>query len=220
MYPLIWLDYVNMTSPALLNDRYSLGILLLINDRWQLGVLLLVKDCWQLGNIVSINTRWPFGIHVSLNVCWQLGDNLLLNRNNRVISFCWTNWSKLCFLTSPSNFCCYFLILVLLQNCYLLFFCAFLGCTGIQFLVPFSCTFWHSKVVRCTCTPMFWHRMRGFLKGRHSREPGSRLTTGDLFPFRLLPRFLVQMSVGQMQIIPYSQKSLSSTFSRDISPAK
>jgi hypothetical protein len=36
-----------------------------------------------------------------------------------------------------SYFSCYFHVLAFLQNCYLLFFCAFLGCMGIQFRVPF-----------------------------------------------------------------------------------
>ena len=46
--------------------------------------------------------------------------------------------SKHGFLTSFSYFSCYFLILVFSRNRYLLIcFCAFLGCMGIRFLVPF-----------------------------------------------------------------------------------
>jgi hypothetical protein len=61
-----------------------------------------------------------------------------LNRNNRVSSFHWTRGSKLCFLTCFSYFSCYFHILVFLRNRYLIiFFCAFLGCTEILFLIPF-----------------------------------------------------------------------------------
>jgi hypothetical protein len=67
-----------------------------------------------------------------------LATSYCLNRNNRVSSFYWTRGSKLCFLTCFSYFSCYFHILVFSQNRYLLiFFCAFLGCTGIQFLILF-----------------------------------------------------------------------------------
>jgi hypothetical protein len=51
--------------------------------------------------------------------------------------------------------------------------------------------------------------MRGFLEARRSWEAGSRLTTGDLSPFHERESYL-----------SYSQKSASSTFSHDISPAK
>jgi hypothetical protein len=82
-----------------------------------------------------------------LAIWWQLitkhmlailATSYCLNRNNRVSSFYWTRGSKLCFLTCFSYFSCYFLILVFLRNRYLLIsFCAFLGCTGIQFLILF-----------------------------------------------------------------------------------
>jgi hypothetical protein len=66
-----------------------------------------------------------------------LATSYCLNRNNRVSSFYKTRGSKLCFLTCFSFFSCYFLILVFLQNYYLIFFCAFIGCTGIRFLILF-----------------------------------------------------------------------------------
>jgi hypothetical protein len=67
-----------------------------------------------------------------------LATSYRLNRNDRVSSFYWIRGCKLCFLTCFSYFSRYFHILLFLQNCYLLnFFCAFLGCTGIQFLVLF-----------------------------------------------------------------------------------
>ncbi len=91
---------------------------------------------------------WLCLIAKCLLVIWQqpiakhmlaiLATSYCLNRNNRVSSFYWTRGSKLCFLTCFSYFSCYFHTLVFLQNCYLLIlFCAFLGCTGIRFLVPF-----------------------------------------------------------------------------------
>ncbi len=60
-----------------------------------------------------------------------------LHRNDRDSSLYWTRGSKQCFLTCFSDFRCYFLILVFLQKLYLLISSSFLGCTGIQFLVPF-----------------------------------------------------------------------------------
>ncbi len=64
--------------------------------------------------------------------------------------------------------------------------------------------------------------MRGFLKARGSQEPSSRLTTGDLSPFHLLPKDSganICWSVHE-SYLSYSQKSMSSTFLHDISPAK
>ncbi len=67
-----------------------------------------------------------------------LATSYCLNRNNRVSSFYWTRESKLYFLTCFPYLRRYFHIQVFLQSCYLLIcFCAFHGCTGIQFLVPF-----------------------------------------------------------------------------------
>jgi hypothetical protein len=66
-----------------------------------------------------------------------LATSYCLNRSDRVSIFYWTRGSKLCFLTCFSYFCRYFHIIVFLRNCYLLFFCAFHGCTGIQLLVLF-----------------------------------------------------------------------------------
>jgi hypothetical protein len=198
MYPLVWLDDVSMTSPALLNDRKQFGSLLSLNDPWQFGDLVSLKICWQFGICVSLNVCWRFGdlvllniclrfgICVSLNVHWQFGIILSLNSINRVSSFCWTRGSKICFLACFPYFCCYFLILVFLQNCYLLISSRLSWLHGNLISCPVFSYLWHSEVVHRMCAPCFWHRMRGFFKARHSREPGSRLTTGDLFPFRLL----------------------------------
>ncbi len=75
---------------------------------------------------------------IAKHMLTSLVTSYCLNRNNRVSSFYWTGGSKLCFLTCFSYFSCYFHIPVFLQNQYsLIFFCVFLGCTGICFLVPF-----------------------------------------------------------------------------------
>ncbi len=92
MYPLVWLNDVTMTSPALLNDCQPFGVLFLLNNCWQFGVLLL------------LNERWQYGKHVLLKSCWRLGIILLLNNIDRVSSFYWTSGSKLCFLTRFSYF--------------------------------------------------------------------------------------------------------------------
>ncbi len=60
-----------------------------------------------------------------------------LNRNDRVSSFYWTRGSKLCLLTCFSYFSRYFLILVFLQNCYLLICLRLSWLHGIPIFVPF-----------------------------------------------------------------------------------
>jgi hypothetical protein len=95
------------------------------------------------------------GIHVLLNACWQFGNSLLLNRNDRVSSFFWTRGSKLFFLTRFSFFSCYFLILVFLQNCYSLISLRLSWLHGNPISCPVFLYLRHSKVVCCTCTPMF-----------------------------------------------------------------
>jgi hypothetical protein len=153
--------------------------------------------------------------YILLNARWQFGDTLSLNRNNRVSSLYWTRGSKLCFLIYFSYLSCYFLSLVFLQNHYLLMHRNPISCPIFLYL-------WYSKVVRRTCAPYFWHRTRWFLEARRLQEPGSRLTTSDLSPFCLLPK--VSGANGQLgkheSYLSYSQKSSSSTFLRDISPAR
>ncbi len=126
-----------------------------------------------------------------------LATSYCLNRNDRVSSFYWTRGSKLCFLTCFSYFSCYFHILVFLQNCYLLIsFCAFLGCMGIWFLVPFlvplalqaSTSYMRPHISGTECV--------GFLK----QDARVNLVVASLpvnFPLSAFcQRFLVQTSVG------------------------
>jgi hypothetical protein len=111
-----------------------------------------------------------------------------LNRNNRVSSFYWTRGSKLCFITCFSYFSCYFHILVFLQNRYLLISSCLSWLHGNPISHPVSRTIGTPSWYVVHAPPYFWHRTRGFLKARRSWEPGSRLTTGELSPFRLLPK--------------------------------
>jgi hypothetical protein len=123
---------------------------------------------------------------MSLNSRWGFGDILLLSSNDRVYSFNWIRGSKHCFLTSFSNLNRYILFLVFLQNCYLLVssHLSWLRGNPISYLVfiPFVL-----RIPRRTCAPIFLAHIMRFLKVRHSWEPGTRISTGILSPFRLLP---------------------------------
>ncbi len=128
----------------------------------------------------------------TLAIWWQtiakhslatLATSYRLNSNNRVSSFYKTKGSKLCFLTCFSYFSRYFHIPVFLQNCYVLIS-----------LRPFSAA-WESDFLSrflylgtpswyvVHAPPCFWHKTREFLKARRLWEPGSRLTTSEIFPF-------------------------------------
>jgi hypothetical protein len=156
-----------MTSPASLNDCLPIGVLLLLNEWWQFGNLVLLNEQWRFGNLVSLNERWWFGNLVTLNIhwrfgilvllinCWHFGIIPLLNINNRVGGFYRTRGSKLCFLTCFSSFSCYFLILVFLQNHYLLVSLRLSRMHRNPSSWATFLYFWHSKLVRCTFTPMF-----------------------------------------------------------------
>ncbi len=117
-----------------------------------------------------------------------LATSYCLNRNDRVSSFYWTRGSKLCFLTCFSYFSCYFLILEFSRNCYLLISSCLSRLHGNPISRPVSCTIGTPSKYFVQAPPCLWHRTRGFLKARHSWEPGSSLTTGEFSPFCLLPK--------------------------------
>ncbi len=133
----------------------------------------------------------------------NFGDLLLLKQNGRVSSFYKTRGSKLCFLTSFSYFSCYFHILVFSRNHYLLISSRLSRLHGNPISCPISCTLGTPSWYVVHAPPCFWHRTRGFLKAKHSWEPGSRLTTGEFSPFRLSPKVSVQTFIGQTRIIPF-----------------
>ncbi len=123
-----------------------------------------------------------------LNACWQFGNTLLLSSNNRISSFYWIRGSKHCFLTSFSNLNCIFLFLVffaqsLLTSFYAPFSAAWESDFSSRFFIPLVL-----QVPRCTCALIFLAHMMRFLKARCLWEPGTRISTGFLFPFRLLPK--------------------------------
>jgi hypothetical protein len=133
----------------------------------------------------------------------NLATSLLLISNDRICSFIWIRGSKHSFLTSFSNFYCYFLFLVFSRRCYLLVssHLSRLRWTPISYpvFIPFVL-----RIPRRTCAPMFLAHLTRFLKVRRSWEPGTRISTGILSPFCLsFRRFLVQMSIGRSQIIPF-----------------
>jgi hypothetical protein len=125
---------------------------------------------------------------MSLDACWQFGDILLLSSIKKISNFYWINGSKNCFLTSFSNLNCNFLFLVFLRNCYLLVsLCLSRLCRNPishpVFFIPFVL-----QVPHCTCAPIFLAHMTCFLEARCSWEPGTKISTSFLSPFRLLPK--------------------------------
>ncbi len=183
-------------------------------------------EIWQSYIAKYLLANWLYFIANCMLAIWQhpiakhmlaiLATSYRLNRNNRVSSFNWTRGSKLLFLTCFSYFSCYFLILVFLQNCYLLIYLRLSWLHRNPISCPISCTFGIRSWYVVHVPPYSWHRTRGFLEARRSWEPGSRLTTGDFSPFfAFCQRFLVQTSIGQTQIIPFLlTKILELTLSR------
>jgi hypothetical protein len=180
----------------------------------------IANNCWQFGNIILLNTRWQFGVQVLLNICWQFGVILSLNSNNSVTSFSWTRGSKLCFLTRFYYFSRYFLILVFLQKLLLTnFFTPFSAAQESnifsRFLVPLalngSTLYVHPHISGTECM-------------RFSKQDAQgNLVVDSTQVFFCLSafcqRFLMQTSIGQMQIIPFlfTQYPQAGTLLRDIS---
>jgi hypothetical protein len=124
---------------------------------------------------------------MSLNACWQFGNILLLSSNDRICSFNWIRGSKHCFLTSFSNLYCYILFLVFLQNCYLLVSLHLSRLHGNPISYPVFIPF-VLQIPHHTCALIFLAHITCFLEVRCSWEPGTRISTGILSPFRLLPK--------------------------------
>ncbi len=117
-----------------------------------------------------------------------LATSYCLNRNDRVSIFYQTRGSKQCFLTCFSYFSRYFLILVFLQNHYLLISLRLSWLHGNLTSRPVSCTIGTPGQYVVHVPPCFWHRTCGFLEARRLWEPGSSLTTGEFSRFRLFPK--------------------------------
>jgi hypothetical protein len=117
-----------------------------------------------------------------------LKTSYCLNRNNRFSSYYWTRGSKLCFLTCFSYSSCYFLFLVFSQNCYSVNSLRLSLLHGNPISCPVFCTFGTPSWYIVHVPPYSWHRTCRFLEARHSWEPGSSFTMGDVSPFHLLPK--------------------------------
>ncbi len=124
---------------------------------------------------------------MSLNSRWQFGDILLLSSNNRSCSFNWIRGSKHCFLTSFFNLYHYCLFLVFLRHCYLLVSLHLSRLHGTPISYPVFIPF-ILQIPCCTCAPIFLAHFRHFLKVRCLWEPGTRISTGIISPFRLFPK--------------------------------
>jgi hypothetical protein len=116
-----------------------------------------------------------------------ISNILSLSSNNRICSFDWIRGSKHCFLTSFSNLYRYFLFLVFSQNHYLLVSSHLSWLLGTPISHPVFIPFVLQIPCR-TCTPIFLAHMTCFLEARCSWEPGTRISTSFLSPFRLLPK--------------------------------
>ncbi len=129
--------------------------------------------------------------------------------------------SKLCFLTCFSYFSCNFFYLVFLQNRYSLISLHLSWLHENPISHPISCTFGTPSWYVVHAPPYFWHRTHGFLKARCLLEPDSRLTTGDLSPFRILPKVSganVHWANVNHTILTHKNPQ-TDTFLCDISPA-
>ncbi len=136
-----------------------------------------------------------------LNSRWRFGDILLLSRNNRISSFYWIRWSKHCFLTSFSNLNCYFLFLVFSRNCYLLVSLRLSRLRGNLISHPIFLYLWYSEYHVVHAPPYFWYTWCVFSKQdtRGSLVQELVLVSRSAFCWR----FLMQTSVGSLQIIPF-----------------
>jgi hypothetical protein len=139
---------------------------------------------------------------MSLNSCWQFGNIQLLSSNDRICSFNWIRGSKHCFLTSFSNLNCYILFLIFLRNRYLLVSLHLSRLCGNPISHPVFIPFGIQVPCR-TCAPIFLAHITYFLKVRRLWEPGTRISTGFISPFHLLPKVSHMNVHWQSQIIPY-----------------
>ncbi len=156
---------------------------------WLLAILLLIllNRCLWSGKQISLNSCGRSDDPMLLNSCWQFGDILLLSSNDMICSFNSIRGSNNCFLKKVSNSYCYFLLLVFLQHRYLLVssHLSWLHWTQISYpvFIPFVL-----RIPRRTCAPIFLAHITRFLEVRPLWEPGTRISTGILFPFRLFPK--------------------------------
>jgi hypothetical protein len=134
-----------------------------------------------------------------LNSCWRFGNILSLSSNDRICSFNWIRGSKHCFLTSSSNLNHYILFLVFLRNRYLLVSLRLSWLRGNPISLPNFSYFCYSKYHVLHAPPYFWHTWCVF-----SKQDALGNLVQEFFPrSAFCRRFLMRMSVGQLQIIPF-----------------
>ncbi len=142
-----------------------------------------------------------------LNSCWQFGDILSLCRNNRISSFYWIRGSKHSFLTSFSNLNCYFFSSIFAQLLLTSFFAPF----SVVWESNFSSRFLYlcfSKYHVLHTPPYSWHTWRVF-----SKQDACGNLVQELVPVSrsaFCQRFLMQTSIGSLQIIPFLLTQCSS----------
>ncbi len=147
-----------------------------------------------------------------LNARWQFGDILLLSSNNRICSFNWIRGSKHCFITSFSNLYCYSLCLVFLHNRYVLVSSKLFWLRGNPISHPIFSYLWFSKYHVVHAPPYFCHTWHVFSKQDACGNLVQELVPA-LFPYSTFcRRFLMQTSIRQMQIIPFSSHIIFSNW--------
>ncbi len=181
LLPLAWWRQHDVTSIAKWHGQASSWLLAI----WHSLIAKSSLAIWQSCITKALLKIWCSCI---AKWCWKFGNILLLSSNDRVTSFYWIRGSKQCFLTSFSHLNHYFLFLVSLHNCYLLVYLRLSWLHGYPISHSVFSYLWYSKVLNCTCTPIFLAHITRFLEARRSREPGIRFSTGFLSPFRLLPK--------------------------------
>ncbi len=145
------------------------------------------------------------------NVCWHFGNILLPSSNDRISSFYWIRGSKNCFLTSFSYLNCYFLFLVFLRNHYLLVSLGLSRLHGNLISHPIFLYLLFSKYHVLHVPQYFWHTWGVFSK-QDARGTLVHESVPVFFPrSACCQRFLMQMSFGSLQIIPFllTQNSLN-----------
>ncbi len=138
-----------------------------------------------------------------LNACWWFGNILSLSSNDKISSFYWIRRSKHCFLTSFSNLNHYFLFLVFSCNCYLPVSSRLSRLHRNPISCPIFLYLWFSEYHVVHAPPYFWHTWHVFSK-QDARGNLVQELVPVFFPrSAFCRRFLMQTSIGWLQIIPF-----------------
>jgi hypothetical protein len=128
---------------------------------------------------------------------------LLLSSNNRVHSFYWIREIKHSFITSFSYLNHYFLILVFLGTCYLLVSLRLSWLHRNPISNPVSHTLSTSRYYAIHAPLYFWQPSHVFPK-QDTHKSLVLESVPTFFPHSAFcQRFLMQMSIGRLQIIPF-----------------